>query len=265
MCRNFSITELETSVQQKSSTDEKILFISEKIIEGNRYLVNMSQTINSIKNAELVITTETPVVDCLLNDLLLKDGVLRNKIALESICTIKEILNESVEFYINHAKLLKKHLLDKLKIQVKTEPIKESKIAAETISPERNKILWKRSDAILYKILRILTENKYMQQYTKEDVLNHFLLPKQIITNAGSTLINSFIWMDNDTSFSVLVYELAKSGCIDDKDKFKIMSEHFLNNRGEKFKYLSQKRSYTDSLNDSGIKIRELLSFLKNI
>jgi hypothetical protein len=71
--------------------------------------------------------------------------------------------------------------------------------------------------------------------------------------------MNPFHWLDSDGRFAIFVDELAKRGSIDDNNKFKIFTKHFLNNRNERFKDLAQKRSFTENTTRTGGFIRNIL------
>jgi len=260
--RNYSITELEKTIETKKSSEEKILFLSEEIIEANRFLENMRCAINSIKNAELAINTNEPKVDLFISDLLKNDGVLNNKIILNSICTIKDSLCESAEYFNDYAKNLLRHYWRQMKMEANAESIKRT--AEFTFNDEfvTKLIVWKSSKEKLIKLFEVLHANEIIPYYEEIEILSHFLNERLEPFTTPKVFTTRFLWQDSDSSFAVFINELAKAGVIEDYNKFRNISEHFLNNRGEKFKYLSQKRNYSDNLNKKESLIKEILSFL---
>ncbi len=260
--RNYSIPELEKSIETKKSTEEKILFLSEEIIAASKFLEQMRYAINSIKNVQLAINTNEPNVDSLINDLLKNDGVLNNKIAINSICSIKDSLCERVDYFNNYAKNLIRHYWRQMRIDGKIEGLNDSQKSIDNYSKGVKSIIWKSTQDKLLQLFNVLNKNEIIPYYQKEDILPHFINAKLEPFSQDKSSIAKFIWQDSDSSFAIFINELSKTGVIEDNNKFKNVSEHFVNNRGEKFKYLSQKRNYSDNLNKRESLIKEVLSFL---
>lgn len=261
---NFSFPELVASVQKIESIEAKIEFISERLMDCNQYLLNMRHVVNSIKIAEVEIRTDHPKVESALNDLLKNDETLRNQIVREKACILNEKLCENVVIFREESKMLLEHHQRIFENKHKSNGLIKGVVNPEPIAPEVQRLVWKSNENMLLKLFLELNRNEFVAPHIKDDILPHFANEKLEAFSNKKSKIDRFVWLDSDSNFAVFVYVLSNYGLIEDMNKFKNFSEHFVNSRGKTFQYLSQKRNYSDNLSKSVSVIKEILTFLKN-
>lgn len=261
---HYSFSELKINLEEIERIETRIEFISQRIVEANQFILEIRQALADAKIEGILISTDQPKYQQLFNELLANDIELRNAIAKGNICLVSKKLCESTVIFIEQAKILMKHYARSLKIQVQAKAIRESIATAERLFPAIQSIIWKESESNLLKLFRVLHSNEVMPSYTRVEILTHFTNAKlKPFINEQKT-ITRFIWQDSDSNFAVFVNELANLGVINDENKYKNVSAHFLNRNGELMKNLAQKKNYKDLSLDAGSLIREILSFLKD-
>jgi len=121
------------------------------------------------------------------------------------------------------------------------------------------KITWKAGKDVLLKVFEALRKNEIFPDYKKSEILVHFCDEKHKCFYNTNGELAPLSWKDSDSTFAIFVDELAKRGAINDNNKFKIFSEHFVNQQGDLFKDLAQKRNFTDNTTNTGGFIRNIL------
>ena len=260
---NFSFSDLVATVQKIESTEAKIEFISERLLDCNQYLLNMRHVVNSIKIAEVEIRTDSPKVESALNDLLKNDETLRNQLVLEKASVLNEKLCENAIIFREESKMLLEHHQRTFENKIKLNGLMKGVSNSDPIARYVQRLVWKSNEKMLLKLFIELNRNEIVASYIKEDILPHFSNEKLEPLSNKKSKIDRFVWQDSDSSFAVFVNELSKMGLIGDENKFKNFSAHFVNRNGEQFKNLAQKRNYKDLSLDTGSFIRGILSFLK--
>ena len=128
----------------------------------------------------------------------------------------------------------------------------------KTISMNK-KIIWKAGKDVLLKVFEALRKNEIFPDYKNNEILVHFSDEKHKCFCKANGKLTPLAWNDSDSTFAIFVDELAKRGAINDKNKFKIFSEHFVNQQGNHFKDLAQKRNFTDNTTNTGGFVRNIL------
>jgi hypothetical protein len=108
------------------------------------------------------------------------------------------------------------------------------------------KIKWLRKEEQLLKLFSLLNKYKFMEQYEKAEILEHFAIydSKSPITLFCNSC-KKFHWFGSDNEFCFLLNQLVKKRIIPAHKKYKIVGSHFLNREGSEFVYLAQKHNFT--------------------
>lgn len=98
---------------------------------------------------------------------------------------------------------------------------------------------------ILLRLFICLLRDGYIAQYSKEEILVHFADEKHRTFSQVTNATIKIRWRKSDDSFAIFISELAKKKMIDNKNIDKIFEKHFVNQDGNNFKDLAQKRYNT--------------------
>ena len=108
------------------------------------------------------------------------------------------------------------------------------------------RIKWLRKERKLLKLFSLLNENRFLNSYDAEEILNHFsILNSGGHLNLFCTAEIKFLWHGSDNEFCFLINQLVKKKFIPAHKKYKITGDHFLNREGKRFIYLAQKHNFT--------------------
>lgn len=254
---NFSFSELESKIQQIKSTEKKIEFISQKIWEGNHFILNIRQAISVMKIDEVAISTNLPNIQLWLNDLLRGDDILRNQLVKVQTNILDERLCIETEIFVKQAKNLLKHHLCTFKIMTKSYALKECIKQAEKVFPEAPRILWKAGKEKLLLLIELLISKEMLTGYSQNEMLAVFKDENhKLFTKERFEIKHKLIWQKSDGLFGIMIDELAKLGAVPEENKYQIFCEHFLNRNSKDFTNLRQKRNYTDTTTIKGEMLR---------
>lgn len=112
---------------------------------------------------------------------------------------------------------------------------------------------------ILLRLFICLHRDEYIAEYSKEEILVHFADEKHRPFSQITNTIIKTRWRKSDDSFAIFISELAKRGMIDNKNIDKIFAKHFVNQDGNTFKDLAQKRYNTKNFTKTERIIYKLL------
>jgi len=256
--KQFSITELEQQVERIEQIEEKIEFISDEILRCERVIQELSyNTIN--KPLGIKVTTRQNGTAQQLVELLNSDFELNEIVSKKVVKVCNDKICERNKHFLERAKLLLDHYETLLDLQLKK---KKLSIEDAEIVKSRNgtgRIVWFLGKDKLIDLFAALYENNILPKYTTKEILVHFANEKRTPYLQNMGVMNKFHWRDSDNSFAVFVDELAKRGAIDDENKYKIFEQHFLSKKGKPFKYLAQKKNYTENFTLTGNLIKQIL------
>ncbi|MEW6702664.1 MAG: hypothetical protein AB1298_08080, partial [Bacteroidota bacterium] len=255
----FSIDALEKKINELEKDVDKVEYISDEILRCQKAMQDVKEDVGNIPTTEIILTTKTHRCKNFLLELFNRDDSIKHN----SVRGIKEILIRNICYryktFLDRAELYLQNYRTKIEIKVSwsDNPNLEKHISQQENSA--NRIIWRADKERLLALFEKLYKNEILPEYSKEEILLHFANEKLIPFTTSTKEVEKFCWKDSDCRFSVLVDELAKRGIIDDENKFKIFTSHFVNRRNRPFKGLAQKRSYTENYTESGNLIREIL------
>lgn len=259
----LSIDELEKKIDKIEQIVDKVEFISTEILRCKKAIQEVKCEVEDFPTTEIVLTTKTKRNKNSFIELLNID----NKVKHNAIKVIKEICTNNIcNKYVEFLERAESHLQHyKTIIETRFAWNEYADVERSTNKQDNSveRIIWRKGISELLELFEKLYENEIVPKYSKKEILLHFVDEKQNPFCKETGMLNKFCWLDTDSSFSIFVDELAKRGAIYDEDKYKIFTKHFVNKKGQPFKYLAQKRNHTINFSQAGNLIREIFESIK--
>jgi hypothetical protein len=256
----FSFLELEKKLEKVESIEEKIALISYDMMRCKKTNHDVKDEMKNTSSLDIKLIIKTNGSENKLLEILDYDKNIKNELTREFTYWCGEKLLEHNKIFLERAQISMDHYQTILDIQMKCMyHSKDEKFINNNING-CTRIIWRSNKEKLLALFDALYKNEILPEYSRDEIFLHFSNEKQIPLYSGNKYAEQFCWKDSDCRFAVLVDELAKRGIIDDENKFKIFTCHFVNKRNNPFKGLAQKRSYTDNYTEAGNLIREILN-----
>lgn len=255
----FSFSKLEEELGKTEAVEEKIVKISYEMMRCKEANQDIKDEMKNSSDLEIKFTAKLNSGVNKLVEVLDRDKEIKNEVTRSLVFFCGEKLLEHNKEFLKRAQILMDHFKTLLELETKFshQPGTNQRSNNEPEATER--IIWRSRKEKLLELFEVLYQNEFIPKYSKEEIFGHFANEKQIPFYAGIGEVKQFCWKDSDCRFAVLVDELAKQGVIDDENKFKIFTCHFVNKRNKPFKGLAQKRNYTENFTKTGSLIREIL------
>jgi len=256
----FDYNDLEKAVNNYPNDEDKINYISQEILRCRNTAYDIEKEFRKLSLEPVIITTNNSNINKEIKTALDNSRSFRQELENDILTLALNKLTEPYYDYTARAEELKKFFSDSLDLKLKVKYANGQ--SEKNIISKRNtnnKIVWKVGKEKLLNLYKVLTENEILPAYTEDEILIHYLDERRNKLTFIEKPFEAFCWQDSDNSFSVFVDELAKRGAIDNARKDKIMSDHFVNKKGESFKGLAQKRRYTENTTNTGNLVREIL------
>lgn len=257
--QKFDYEKLEEDVNLLETEEEKFNYISLEMIRCKNIAINIRKDIQKAEMDTINVATKNGAINKLVNAALKEDVHLRNDLYKEALNILEEKLCEPYNEFLTKADEIKKHYQEAIELKLKLQHIGGNNILRPNTGRNENRIIWRSGKEKLLLTFRALTDNELCPVYTNDEILIHFIDEKRSRLYFGNKPMTPLSWLDSDSSFAIFVNELAKRKDIIDSNKFKTFAEHFVNQNGERFKSLAQKRSYTDNTNNTGERMRRIL------
>jgi len=259
----FSIDELEKKIDEIVQVVDKVEFISMEILRCKKAIQEVKCEVEDFPTTEIVLTTKTKRNKSSFFEFLNVDSKVKHCVVkvIKEMCTnnICHKYEEFLERAESHLQYYKTIIETRATWNEFTGAERNAK--AQDNSVER--IVWRKGISELLELFEKLHENEIVPKYSKKEILQHFVDEKQNPFYKETVPSNKFCWLDTDSSFSIFVDELAKTGVIDNDNKYKIFEKHFINKSGKTFQYLPQKKNYTRNFTNSGNLITHIINSIK--
>lgn len=241
----FSFTELEKRLEEIELDIDKIEFISKEIVRCRNAIQDVKCEAKNIEPTEIKLSAKTVNQETSLVELVNSDKKIKRTITkkIVKICA-KNLCQE----YYDFLERSENHLaFYRAKLEARATWNECSRngnnIANDDNSIER--IIWLLGKEILLRLFICLLRGEYIAEYSKEEILVHFADEKHRPFFQVTNTTIKIRWRKSDDSFAIFIGELAKRGMIDNKNIDKIFEKHFVNQDGNNFKDLAQKRYNT--------------------
>lgn len=255
---DYSIDEFKKKVEEIELDCEKVEFISGSILKWKYAIQKVESEVECLATSEFILNLKsknpnnslTKLVD---NDYKVKRSITREviKLCAENICKKYNCLIRLAEIYLNHYKTI----LD-TKVLWKINETEHNALMKKDLD---ERIIWRSSKEKLLELFDCLYKNEIIPEYSEKEILVHFADEKRNAFLISRKEIKKLCWLDSDSAFAVFVDELAKNGVIDDGNKFKVITGHFVNKNGSEFRNLPQKKNYTENFTQTGNFIRSII------
>lgn len=241
----FSFTELEKRLEEIELDIDKIEFISKEIVRCRNAIQDVKCEAKNIEPTEIKLSAKTTNQDTSIVELLNLDKKVKQAATIEVICICAQKLCEEYLDFIERAEPLLIHYKTKIEARATWNEYSRNgnNIANDDNSIER--IIWLLGKEKLLKLFICLLRDEYITEYSKEEILVHFADEKQRPFSQVTNTTIKIRWRKSDDSFAIFISELAKRHMIDNKNIDKIFVKHFVNQDGNNFKDLAQKRYNT--------------------
>ncbi|MBX3008038.1 MAG: hypothetical protein KF816_08435 [Melioribacteraceae bacterium] len=255
----FSFIELEKRLEEMELDIDKIEFISKEIVRCRNAIQDVKCEAKKIEPTEIKLSAKTVNQETSLVELVNSDKKIKRTITRKIVKICVKNLCEEYSDYLERSDNLLLHY--KTKLETRAVWNDYSKCVNNVINEidTSGRIIWRSGEKKLLKLFDCLHQNEIIPKYSKEEILIHFSDEKQIPLCKGLNHSRKFSWYDSDCSFAIFIDELAKRGAIDDENKFKIISKHFVNKKGTLFRDLPQKKNYTENFTQTGNLMRQII------
>ena len=257
---SFSLTKLEQQIDEIEQDIEKIEFISSEILRCEKAIHNMESKVDNfitteIKLSALSLNPENSFIELINDDQRIKSQAVKKLIKL---CATK--LCKKYNSYLKRAEFHLQHYKTKLESRVTWNECLRTEYNTLNTNSSMERIVWRSHQDRLLELFDVFYLNEIIPNYLTEEILCHFVNEKRIPYSRSNKQPEKLHWCDSDSAFAVFVDELAKRGAIDDENKYKVITKHFLNKKGTEFKNLAQKKNYTDNYTRTGNRIRGIMN-----
>lgn len=255
----FSFADLEKQLEEIEFDVEKIEFISNEIVRCRNAIQDVKYEVKNIEPTEIKISAKTTNQGTSIVELVNSNKIIKRAITVEVIqlCGVK--LCEEYFDFLERAEVLLTHHKTKLETRAKWIECSRCENNDANVNDLTERIIWRSGKENLLKLFDCLYRNEIIPKYSKEEILIHFTDEKQMPLCKGFNHLRKFSWYDSDCSFAIFIDELAKRGAIDDENKFKVISKHFVNKKGTIFRDLPQKKNYTENFTQTGKLMRQII------
>jgi hypothetical protein len=257
---SFSLTKLEQQIDEIEQDIEKIEFISSEILRCEKAIHNMESKVDNfitteIKLSALSLNPENSFIELINDDNKIKSLAVKKLIKL---CATK--LCKKYNSYLKRAEFHLQHYKTKLESRAAWNGYSNIECNPMNQNSTLDRIVWRSGKENLFELFDSFYKNQIIPGYSKEEILSHFVDEKRIPYKKSNIQPDKFNWLDSYSAFAVFVDELAKRGAIDDENKYKVISKHFINKKGTEFKNLAQKKNYTNNFTQTGNLIRQIIN-----
>lgn len=250
-----SFDELQKRLERIEDIEERIEKLSFEIFQCSNWIIHLKNGLKNLAIQQIEFRNCTPDLNQEVSEAFQNNITIQENCAKYLAAIITGTLTEPLNEFLEQAKQLLQYYSTLAKI--KDRKIDKRNGAGKPST--NNKIIWKAGKESLIEIFDVLRENEFMPKYKRNELLIHFCNEKHKSFCNAQGEITPLSWKDSDCTFAIFVDELAKRGAINDNNKFKIFNEHFVNQQGNTFKNLAQKRSFTDNTTNTGELIRKIL------
>ncbi len=255
----FGYAKLIEAVNSLEYDEERVKYISNELIRCRSVMLDIRNDIRKLEVKPIAITTKNAEINKMVEESLKDDSHFNQDVGREILNIIEEKICSPYNDFLLKSDDLKKHYEHCIELQIKLFHIKQSDKTGVTKKSKNGRMIWKAGEDKLLRLHSALHKEELTPEYKKDEILNHYVDEKFHRFTYVNIPMEPFSWLESDSSFSILVSELAERGAIPKQTKFKTYGEHFLNNKGKSFKNLSQKKNYTDNTNNTGDYIRQIL------
>jgi hypothetical protein len=255
----FSFTELEKRLEEIELDIDKIEFISKEIVRCRNAIQDVKCEAKNIEPTEIKLSAKASNQEASIVELLNSDKKIKRTITKKILKICVKNLCEEYSDYLERSENLLSHYKTKLDARAVWNDYSKSENNVTNEIDKAGRIVWRRGEKKLLELFNCLHQNEIIPKYSKEEILAHFTDEKQIPLCRGLHHSRKFSWYDSDCSFAILIDELAKRGAIDDENKFKVISKHFVNKKGTVFRDLPQKKNYTENFTQTGNLMRQII------
>lgn len=258
----FSIAALEKQLEEIELDVDKIEFISKEIVKCKNAIQELKCEARKIEPAEIKLTAKAVNQESSIVELVNTDKKIKRKITKEIIKICEKNLRKENYDYLERLENQLAYLKTNLEARTTWNEYSRNgnNIANDDNTIER--IIWLVGKENLLKLFLCLLRDKYITEYSKEEILAHFADEKQRPFCQGKGYTMKIRWRKSDDSFAILISEMAKRGMIDNKNIDRIFEKHFVNRDGNSFKDLAQKRYNTKNFTKTGNNISKILDSL---
>ncbi|MBS3945359.1 MAG: hypothetical protein KGZ42_07670 [Melioribacter sp.] len=251
----ISFDELQNRLEKIEDIEERIEKLSFEIFQCSNWIPHLKNGLKNLAIQQIEFRNCTPDLNQEVSEAFQNNNTIKENCSKYLVTLITDTLTEPLNEFLEQAKQLLQYY--STLADIKDRKIDKRNGAGKTST--NNKIIWKAGKESLIKIFDVLRQNEFLPEYKKNKILVHFCSEKHKCFCNANGEITPLSWKDSDCTFAIFVDELAKRGAINDNNKFKIFSEHFVNQQGDPFKDLAQKRNFTDNTTNTGGFIRNIL------
>jgi hypothetical protein len=258
---SYSLSKLKQQIDEIELVADQIDFLSFEKLKCLTDFDDLQSKCEDYRTIEFIISasslnSKNPIMEFIKKDQKLKNRVTKIIIELYVAEQSKkyEKYLKRIELYLNYYKTINESRSPNNEI---------SGTGYNTLNNKNSyddRIVLKCKKESIFEVFDCLHKNEIIPSYSKIEILSHFVDEKRIPYSRSNINPYKFNWLDSDSSFAVFIDELAKRGAIDDENKYKVITKHFLNKKGTEFKNLAQKKNYTDNYTKSGNLIREIMN-----
>lgn len=239
--------ELEKELESYELIEEKIERLSAEILLCRNSLTELKNNLQNLSITRIVFNTEDEIVTKTIDDVL-KDQRLDSILTKEMFCLIGDKIFAPKKYFLEKAISLREYFNEIRDVKPKLNEL----VDWGKINNIKCRIVWMKGINILLKIFHALYVNGFIHQYTKEEILIHFIIEGQNQDSLSTHKIIPFHWLKSDSSYAIFINELSERQCISKRWKYKICSDHFVDKYGNRFQYLAQKKNYIESVTHKG-------------
>lgn len=252
----ISFDQLQTKLEKIELIDDRIENLSFEIFRCNNWIIHLRSRLKKLSIIQIEFSTCDSDIDKEISANWENDNSIKEDCSKYLSVTLTDSITKPLNEFLEQAEQLL-HYYSTI-ANIRNRKI-DKRNGSEKSFPTNNKILWKSSKETLLKVFGILHANEFFPGYKKNEILVHFCSEKHKCFCNTNGEITPLSWKDSDCTFAIFVDELAKRGVINDNNKFKVFNEHFVNQQGNPFKNLAQKRNFTDNTTNTGELIRKIL------
>lgn len=250
-----SFDELQKRLERIEDIEERIEKLSFEIFQCSNWIIHLKNGLKNLAIQQIELRNCSPDLNQEVSEAFQTNNTVKENCSKYLAALITDTLTAPLNEFLEQAKELLQYYSTLAKI--KDRKIDKRNVVGKTST--NNKIIWKAGKESLIEIFDVLRENEFMPKYKRNELLIHFCSEKHKCFCSAQGETTPLSWKDSDCTFAIFVDELAKRGAINDNNKFKIFNEHFVNQQGNPFKNLAQKRSFTDNTTNTGELIRKIL------
>ncbi|TSA27416.1 MAG: hypothetical protein D4R68_05630 [Ignavibacteriales bacterium] len=252
----ISFDQLQTKLEKTERVEQRIERLSFEIFQCNKWIIYLRSRLKRLSILQIELSTCDFDIDKEISTNWENDNSTKEDCTKYLVTILTEKLSGTYNEFLEQAQQLLDYYQTIVNIRLKNND--EGFRLSKTTSMNK-KIIWKAGKDVLLKVFEALRKNEIFPDYKNSEILVHFCDEKHKCFCKTNGELTTLSWKDSDSTFAIFVDELAKRGAVNDNNKFKIFSEHFVNQQGDPFKDLAQKRNFTDNTTNTGGFIRNIL------